>query len=233
MRLLQLLLPLLFRSRQKSRGGGILTMGTVIVLLGVGAYLSRQYPWIGRMLESAMRVTTGVGSSAAPSQPPGSSQQFPAPAPASPNARDRSSGRATPPAGPKVDGSLVIRDVPADSGTAGSNDPSGEAELRRLFREKANEVWVQAEGVVDRILPDDTMEPRHQQWIMRFPAGHTIKIAHNIDIAQRVPIREGAAVRLRGQYMWSEQGGVVHFTHKPKYGNRAGGWVEADRKRYE
>ena len=57
-------------------------------------------------------------------------------------------------------------------------------------------------------------------------------LAHNIDLAERIPAEEGDSVRLRGRYEWNEKGGVIHWTHHDPVGRQAGGWIEAANRRY-
>ena len=45
---------------------------------------------------------------------------------------------------------------------------------------------VEATGVVEKVLPDDTEGSPHQKFIVRLPTGHTVLIAHNIELAPRV-----------------------------------------------
>lgn len=110
--------------------------------------------------------------------------------------------------------------------------------IERLFREKASDRWVEAQGTVERLLSDenDTADgsDRHQRFLVRLGTGVTVLIAHNIDAARRVPIAEGDPVRFRGEYEWTEKGGTVHFTHAPKHQRRdPGGWIEHAGVRYE
>lgn len=88
-------------------------------------------------------------------------------------------------------------------------------------------------GTVDRTLPDDNDGSRHQRFILRLDSGRTILIAHNIDLAARVPIRENDRVTLRGEYEWSAQGGTIHWTHHDPKQWREGGWIDHAGKRYE
>jgi hypothetical protein len=60
----------------------------------------------------------------------------------------------------------------------------------------------------------------------------TVLLAHNIDIAERVPVALGDRVRFRGLYEWNEQGGLVHWTHEDPMGNEAGGWVRYRNRLY-
>ena len=82
-------------------------------------------------------------------------------------------------------------------------------------------------GTVIRILPDDTEGDRHQRFILRLASGHTLLVAHNIDIAPRVsPLSEGDTVEYKGEYAPNDKGGVVHWTHHDPAGNHPAGWLK-------
>ena len=92
---------------------------------------------------------------------------------------------------------------------------------------------ITADGTVDRVLPDDNDGSRHQKFIVRLANDHTILVAHNIDLADRVPLDRGDAVRFHGQYEWNDRGGVIHWTHHDPRKRHEEGWIEHDGKRYE
>ena len=96
---------------------------------------------------------------------------------------------------------------------------------KRAFEQKARDTWVVGAGTVERILRDDTKRPRHQRFVLLIDPGLTILIVHNIDLAPRVPLRKGDTVAFRGQYVWNDQGGVVHWTHRDRRDRKAGGWI--------
>jgi Protein of unknown function (DUF3465) len=104
---------------------------------------------------------------------------------------------------------------------------TADSELERAFRDHRSDVWVEGAGTVTRILRDDTKRPRHQRFVVQVEnADFTVLIAHNIDLAPRVPFRKGDRVAFRGEYEWNAQGGVVHWTHRdPKGGKDSGGWI--------
>lgn len=104
----------------------------------------------------------------------------------------------------------------------------GEQEVLDLFEARRSGDMVTVQGVVDRVLADDDDGSRHQRFIVRLPAGHTLMIAHNIDLAARVPLRAGDQVRIRGQYEWNERGGLLHWTHVDPDGDHPEGWIEVD-----
>ena len=110
---------------------------------------------------------------------------------------------------------------------------AGEEAVLEAFRAKRSKVLVEVEGEVVLLMRDDRRGSKHQHFLVRLPSGHTLKIAHNIDLAERVPVRKGDRVRLKGQYEWNVKGGVLHWTHHDPAGRHPGGWIEHEGKRYE
>lgn len=107
------------------------------------------------------------------------------------------------------------------------------ARVVRAFEEGRSGLRVELAGRVERTLPDDEEGARHQRFVLELANGHTVLVAHNLDLAPRVPLERGARVRLRGEYEWNRKGGVVHWTHHDPDGRHEGGWIEADGRRYE
>lgn len=109
--------------------------------------------------------------------------------------------------------------------------------LRRAISEEQSGVMVTFTAAVTRLLPDDNDGSRHQRFIMELPERigdvRTILVAHNIDLAKRIPLEEGDEVTVRGQYEWNEKGGVIHWTHHDPGGFREGGWIDHEGDRYE
>ncbi|MDQ4214588.1 DUF3465 domain-containing protein [Microbacterium sp. ASV81] len=107
------------------------------------------------------------------------------------------------------------------SAPVGADDP-----VRALFDGRRSGVEVQGAGVVTRILPDDDSGSRHQRFILTTPAGITILVAHNIDIAPRLDgLSTGDRVDFLGDYEWSDKGGTVHWTHHDPSGRHQAGWL--------
>jgi hypothetical protein len=117
---------------------------------------------------------------------------------------------------------LLCNRVPTDSP---SEAPGTSMAVERAFTEKRSDLWLEATGTVQSRLPDDTDPPRHQRFILALDSGHTVLVAHNVDVAERVPLAEGDRLTVCGEYEWNERGGVIHWTHRDESGRRAGGWV--------
>ena len=120
----------------------------------------------------------------------------------------------------------------ADAAASGRTVESGQIE--ESFQSHRSGVIVTAEGKVERTLSDDTSGDRHQRFIMRLPSGITVLVAHNIDVAPRLPgIAAGSSVRIHGQYEWTEKGGTVHWTHRDHRGSHEAGWIEFNGLKYQ
>ncbi len=91
--------------------------------------------------------------------------------------------------------------------------------------------WTEAAGIVCRLLSDDEDDERHQRFVID-TGEQTLLIAHNLDIAERVPVGMGDRVRCRGIYEFNDRGGTLHWTHRDPMGNEEGGWIEHRRRRY-
>ncbi|MFP8967410.1 DUF3465 domain-containing protein [Pokkaliibacter sp. CJK22405] len=109
-----------------------------------------------------------------------------------------------------------------------------EQAITEAYARQQSNVQVQGQGVVTRILPDDTKGSRHQRFILRLATGQTLLIAHNIDLASRLNgLKEGDQVAFYGEYEWNDKGGVVHWTHHDPQGRHTNGWLELNGVKYQ
>ena len=108
----------------------------------------------------------------------------------------------------------------------------GATSVERAYAEQRSGVMLQFEGDVGRVLSDDNQGSRHQRFIVELTSGHTMLVAHNIDLAERVPLRSGDRVVVFGEYEWNDRGGVVHWTHHDPRGHRPGGWIRFREREY-
>jgi hypothetical protein len=105
--------------------------------------------------------------------------------------------------------------------------------LQRAWRLHQSEFQVTLTGKVIVLLSDDNEGDRHQRFIVELKSGQTILVVHNIDIAPRIEkLQKRAKVKVRGEYIWNSQGGLVHFTHDALYDDHPGGWVKFRGKKY-
>ena len=105
--------------------------------------------------------------------------------------------------------------------------------VEQAFAAQRSDLWLETRGRVIRVLRDDNEGARHQKFILQLDGGHSVLVAHNIDLARRIPAREGLSLTVRGRYEWNDRGGVIHWTHHDPDGREQGGWIEVGDVRYE
>ena len=122
-------------------------------------------------------------------------------------------------------------------GRPGSESASDErtrpAKIERLFAARRSDVNVEVSGDVERVLVDDNQGSRHQRFILELASGHTVLVAHNIDLARRVPLGRGDRVEVKGEYEWNQRGGVLHWTHRDPQRRHEGGWIKHRGETYQ
>jgi hypothetical protein len=129
-----------------------------------------------------------------------------------------------------TDAGQVHDDAGAPDGAAIA---SGEKVILDAYAARKSNIIVTVDAVIRKKLPDDNVGSRHQKMILEFPSGHTVLLAHNIDLSKRVPAQTGDTIRVKGEYEYSEQGGVLHWTHHDPGGRHEDGWIEYRGRRYE
>lgn len=97
--------------------------------------------------------------------------------------------------------------------------------LDHAFAEQRSNLWVTITAPVARLLPDDRKGNPHQRFLLRLPSGLSVLVAHNLELAERVPLAEGDDVEIRGEYEWNDKGGVLHWTHDDPSGRHEGGYI--------
>ena len=129
---------------------------------------------------------------------------------------------------------VTVIDCSAQTARAQSR-PLSESDrvLRRAFEQHTSNLQVEGLGVIKRVLRDDNDGSRHQRFILELSSGQTLLIAHNIDVAPRIPgLRKEDKVAFRGEYEWTPEGGIIHWTHRDPGGQRPGGWLKHKGKTY-
>lgn len=111
--------------------------------------------------------------------------------------------------------------------------PVEQSKIRPLYDAQRSGVMVSTKGNVTRILKDDNEGSRHQRFLIKTADGLSLLVAHNIDLAPRVPLSENDEVSIYGQYEWNNQGGVLHWTHHDPNKRHEEGWILHQGKKYE
>ncbi|TXZ08123.1 DUF3465 domain-containing protein [Vibrio mimicus] len=106
--------------------------------------------------------------------------------------------------------------------------------LQQAYKSQQSDLQVQGLGQVVKVLPDDNDGSKHQKFILKLNSGQTLLVAHNIDLAPRIPnLKVGDSVEFYGEYEWNKKGGVLHWTHKDPQNRHAHGWLKHSGLVYE
>ncbi len=106
--------------------------------------------------------------------------------------------------------------------------------LQQAYKSQQSDLQVQGFGKVVKVLPDDNDGSKHQKFILKLNSGQTLLVAHNNDLAPRIPnLKVGDSVEFYGEYEWNKKGGVLHWTHKDPQNRHAHGWLKHNGQVYE
>ena len=115
-----------------------------------------------------------------------------------------------------------------------SQDSDTNTVLAQAFDKQQSDIQVKGEGMVVKVLADDNDGSRHQRFILDIGSGQTLLVAHNIDLAPRIPsLRAGDTVEFFGEYEWNHKGGVIHWTHHDPQGRHVSGWLKHHGSTYQ
>lgn len=129
---------------------------------------------------------------------------------------------------------LAQQQGPSGSDPGISGMGAGQTTVQSAFADKLTDLQIQGRGVVKKVLPDDRKGLQHQKFILQTSPGQTVLVAHNIDIAHRLPgLKKGDPVSFYGEYEWTAKGGVLHWTHHDPSGRHADGWLRYNGKIYQ
>ncbi len=114
------------------------------------------------------------------------------------------------------------------------NVQANDQQLKQAYQNHQSDLQIQGSGTVSRVLPDDNIGSRHQKFILRLDSRQTLLVAHNIDLAPRIPnLKVGDVVQFYGEYEWNDKGGVIHWTHRDPGNRHVHGWLKHQGKTYE
>ncbi|NNG76397.1 DUF3465 domain-containing protein [Acinetobacter sp. ANC 4277] len=121
-----------------------------------------------------------------------------------------------------------------DSKSSNFQTQNDDEKIQQAFQQQKSDIQVQSRGRVKAILRDDNNGSRHQKFILQLGNGQTVLVAHNIDLSPRLDdLEKGEIVQFYGEYEYSDQGGVIHWTHHDPQKSHANGWLKYKGRTYQ
>ena len=105
--------------------------------------------------------------------------------------------------------------------------------IEKAYRNQQSGLMVEVTGQVVRILLDDTDDLQHQRFVIRLQNGQALLVIHNIVSGDPVPVSINQEVTVRGQYSWTEPGGMINWTRRDYSIERRHGWIEHQGRKYD
>lgn len=115
-----------------------------------------------------------------------------------------------------------------ESGTSISQD-----ELLTAQSNQCKKAEVLFSAPVLKLLADDRKGTPHQRFLLQLSNGTTVLVAHNTRMAPKVPLQAGDVVVIKGEYIWNDRGGVVHWTHHTDTPRHPGGYIQFNGQTYQ
>jgi hypothetical protein len=105
--------------------------------------------------------------------------------------------------------------------------------VEKAFYDQQSDLMVEVTGQVVRVVRPVEGHEGHQEFQLRLPKGQLLMVVRNTSAGDRVPLESNDRVTVRGNYQWSELGGVIHGAQRDYSLDRMHGWVELDGKKYD
>jgi hypothetical protein len=122
------------------------------------------------------------------------------------------------------------------AGCAGQGDRPNDAAVCNAFESQRSHGEVVADGTVAEVLGTRSGPSGEHEGFLLKMSGQCdllLQVETNVDVTGPVPLHEGEAVVVKGEYEFEPVGGVIHWTHHANGGRHEGGFVEAGGKYYE
>lgn len=91
----------------------------------------------------------------------------------------------------------------------------------------------EVQGRITRLIMDQADGAREQKFVILGVSGQSLLVTHDLSRSERIPVAVGDTVMVRGEYVWTEPGGMLEWTTRDIGSGDRHGWVEHKGKRYD
>jgi len=112
------------------------------------------------------------------------------------------------------------------------NQEPGYKILANAYLDRQSGMGAEVQGDVTRLIMDDQRAAQEQKFVIHGFSGQALLVSHDLGKSERVPVAVGDQVTVRGEYRWSEPGGMLVWTTADGPKERQG-WIEHKGKYYD
>jgi len=105
--------------------------------------------------------------------------------------------------------------------------------VENAYKKHHSQVMAEVTGHVVRLLPDDPGNNHQQKFVISLINQQHLMVIHSLRHSERVPLAINDEVIVRGEYLWTEPGGVIQSTHWDAGLEKRHGWISHQGTVYE
>lgn len=118
-------------------------------------------------------------------------------------------------------------------GPAGVPFAVDDGQIIQAQSQQARKVELTVTAPIKKLLREEDYREPHQRFLLILSNGTTVLVANDLKYGTFAPVQEGNVVRIHGEYIWNEKGGVLHWTHKSDEPNHESGYIDFNGMRYQ
>jgi hypothetical protein len=115
----------------------------------------------------------------------------------------------------------------------GYNIEPGFRAVEKAYLKQRSGMMVEVSGPIVRILTADPDVAERQKFVVRLQNGQSVLVVHDIRESEKVPVSINDEVTVRGEYVWTEPGGIIQWTRHDSSLERRHGWIEHQGIKYD
>ncbi|MDP3509818.1 MAG: DUF3465 domain-containing protein [Candidatus Melainabacteria bacterium] len=108
-----------------------------------------------------------------------------------------------------------------------------DAQIIQAQSQQARKVELTVTAPIKKLLREEDYREPHQRFLLILSNGTTVLVANDLQYGTYAPVQEGNVVRIHGEYIWNERGGVLHWTHKSDEPRHESGYIDFNGMRYQ
>ena len=108
-----------------------------------------------------------------------------------------------------------------------------DAQIIQAQSQQARKVELTVTAPIKKMLREEDYREPHQRFLLILSNGTTVLVANDLQYGTYAPVQAGNVVRIHGEYIWNERGGVLHWTHKSDEPRHESGYIDFNGMRYQ